>query len=200
MGSARQRTGRQLGIPDIVHERTGQTHYGKDEMAGKKRTKKRVHDKTRARAAAIAMLYAGDIAACDPVSLIEAGHYPDDLDLPVYAEALVRGVAARRKELDERISAASENWSLARMPVADRAILRLAAYEMIHEDAVPVSVSINEAVELAKSYGGQDDSPRFVNGILGRIARSLEQSSDRARVDGPLDAASSDAAPDHEWR
>ena len=60
------------------------------------------------------------------------------------------------------------------MPVVDRAILRLAVYEMIYVDEVPVSVTINEAVELAKAYGGEDDSSRFVNGVLGRIAAGID--------------------------
>ena len=79
-----------------------------------------------------------------------------------------------RDEIDERLVAVSENWAIDRMPVVDRAILRLATYEMLFVDDVPVSVSINEAVELAKAYGGEDDSSRFVNGVLGRIARTLE--------------------------
>ena len=60
------------------------------------------------------------------------------------------------------------------MPVVDRALLRLAVYEIVYVDDVPVSVAINEAVELAKAYGGEDESSRFVNGVLGRIARTLE--------------------------
>ena len=60
------------------------------------------------------------------------------------------------------------------MPVVDRALLRLAVYEMVYVDDVPVSVAINEAVELAKIYGGEDESSRFVNGVLGRIARTME--------------------------
>lgn len=63
------------------------------------------------------------------------------------------------------------------MPIVDRSILRLAAYEMMYVDDVPVSVSINEAVELAKDFGGEDESPRFVNGVLGRIAKRLEDAA-----------------------
>ena len=60
------------------------------------------------------------------------------------------------------------------MPIMDRSVLRLATYEMLHEDDVPVSVSINEAVDLAKEFGGEDESHRFVNGVLGQIAKRLE--------------------------
>ena len=77
-------------------------------------------------------------------------------------------------EVDRRIVSASENWTMDRMPVVDRSLLRLAACEMCYVDDVPVSVSINEAVNLAKEFGGEN-SPRFVNGILGRIAIQLEE-------------------------
>lgn len=72
--------------------------------------------------------------------------------------------------LDERLAAESQGWKLGRMNKVDLAILRLAAYEVMEDDDIPVGVAINEAVELAKKYGG-DDSPSFVNGVLGKIAR-----------------------------
>jgi N utilization substance protein B len=75
------------------------------------------------------------------------------------------------------ITSTSENWSLERMPLVDLNILRLATFEMLYLDDVPQSVSINEAVELAKNFGGEDDSSRFVNGVLGRIAVIIEQNS-----------------------
>lgn len=78
----------------------------------------------------------------------------------------------------------SENWSLARMPIVDRSILRLATFEMMYIDDVPTSVTINEAVELAKDFGGEDESHRFVNGILGRIAKMLEGRKTRGGVGG----------------
>ena len=69
--------------------------------------------------------------------------------------ALIHGVEASQAQVDERIEAASENWALSRMPIVDRSILRLAVFEMFNCDDVPVSVSINEAVELAKGFGGE---------------------------------------------
>ncbi len=136
----------------------------------------RVHENTHARASAVAVLYSSDITEVPVSEIVESGAYPsEDFDLPEYAEQLVKGVEEHRDELDERLSATSENWPLDRMPVVDRAILRLAVYEMIYVDDVPVSVAINEAVELAKQFGGEDESSRFVNGVLGRIARSLEE-------------------------
>lgn len=61
------------------------------------------------------------------------------------------------------------------MPVVDRCLLRQTVYEMLYVDDVPISVSINEAVELAKQFGGDDDSHKFVNGVLGKIARQIEE-------------------------
>lgn len=61
------------------------------------------------------------------------------------------------------------------MPVIDRCLLRQTVFEMLYVEDVPISVSINEAVELAKKYGGEDDSHKFVNGILGKIARQIEE-------------------------
>lgn len=133
------------------------------------------HDRRIAREAALSLLYSADIAESDIEEIIEAGQYPaDDLELSEYAEQLIYGVVDHLDEIDEQLAATSENWTVERMPVVDRAILRLATYEMTYVESVPVSVSINEAVELAKAYGGEDSSPRFVNGVLGRIARALE--------------------------
>ena len=73
-------------------------------------------------------------------------------------------------ELDSDINGASVDWPIERMSKVDLTILRLAYYEIKHDDDIPVKVAINEAVELAKKYGG-DDSPSFVNGILGKLAR-----------------------------
>lgn len=133
------------------------------------------HERTVARESALALLYSSDITDESVADIVDAGQYPaDDIEFAPYAEALVRGVQAHRAEIDERLSSTSENWALDRMPVVDRAILRLAVYEMIYVDEVPVSVTINEAVELAKAYGGEDDSSRFVNGVLGRIAAGID--------------------------
>ena len=92
-----------------------------------------------------------------------------------YAIGLIEGVDEKMLPIDVRLNSTSENWKLNRMPIVDRCILRLATYEMLFVDEVPVSVAINEAVELAKDFGGEDESPRFVNGVLGRIARQLEE-------------------------
>lgn len=89
------------------------------------------------------------------------------------AERLVRGTINHRQELDERISQAAPAFPLEQIATTDRVALELATYELLHERGVPVKVAINEAIELAKTYGGEN-SGRFVNGVLGTIAESIE--------------------------
>jgi N utilization substance protein B len=86
-----------------------------------------------------------------------------------FAEKVVRGVVDHLEELDSLISSHAEEWSIERMPVLDRNLLRMALFEMLHVDDVPSAVAINEAVELAKIYSTEDSS-RFINGILGTVA------------------------------
>ena len=105
---------------------------------------------------------------------MEEGLVPEDAGMGDYARMLIFGVASHSAELDRTISMCSRNWAIDRMPVVDRCLLRLAVFELKYVEDVPVSVSINEAVELAKEFGGEDDSHRFVNGVLGRLARKLD--------------------------
>jgi N utilization substance protein B len=91
---------------------------------------------------------------------------PDVLD---YARSVVEGVQAHQADIDALISRYADRWAIERMPVIDLSIVRMALYELLWRDDIPVAVGINEAVELAKSFS-TDDSGRFVNGLLGRIA------------------------------
>lgn len=88
-----------------------------------------------------------------------------------YANHLFSNVTEKTEELDEYISKFSNGWKIKRIPKVNVAILRLAIYEMKYENEVPVSVAINEAVELAKKYSGKEDAS-FINGILGSVSRS----------------------------
>lgn len=90
---------------------------------------------------------------------------------------LVTGVEAHRDRLDEAIAARAKGWTLARMPVLDLNVLRLAAYELAERPDVPVAVVIDEAVELAKRFS-TDDSGRFVNGVLAALAKDLRPAPD----------------------
>ena len=90
-----------------------------------------------------------------------------------YISRILDGVLSHVTELDEKISAASVNWSLERIAKVDLTILRLATYEILYEDDIPGSVAINEAVELANRYS-EPSSGRFINGVLGTILRDKE--------------------------
>lgn len=120
-----------------------------------------------ARKQALEILYEADLLE-RPVTTVLAEHLDRDDAPGGYALALVRGVERNRAELDGLITAHARDWRLPRMPVVDRNLLRLALYEILHEDEVPLAVAIDEAVELAKELS-TDDSPRFVNGLLARI-------------------------------
>ena len=95
-------------------------------------------------------------------------------DLRQFANSLADGVAAHVEELDPLIAAAAEHWRLERMNVMDRLILRLAVYEFLHERDTPGKVIINEALELARSFSG-DEAVRFINGLLDGIRRTLSR-------------------------
>jgi N utilization substance protein B len=126
----------------------------------------------KARKRALDVLYEADQRDLPPVETlasylqrIEKPH-PDHLE---YAVGLVEGVAEHLARIDELISSYAEGWTLDRMPVVDRNIARIAVYELLYVAEIDDPVAISEAVELAKQMS-TDDSPRFLNGILGRIA------------------------------
>jgi N utilization substance protein B len=96
-----------------------------------------------------------------------------DLELLDFARGLLAGVRKNRAELDELLKKTADNWSLERMAVVDRNILRIGAYEMLHADT-PERVAINEAVELAKRFGAKQSS-HFVNGILDRFVKERRE-------------------------
>ena len=100
------------------------------------------------------------------------GREPLPDDLRAFATTLADGVAAAVEELDPIVAEAAEHWRLERMNVMDRLILRLAVYEFLREPGTPSKVIINEALELARSFSGEE-AVRFINGILDAIRRKL---------------------------
>ncbi|MCC7076717.1 MAG: transcription antitermination factor NusB [Acidimicrobiia bacterium] len=132
----------------------------------------------RARRAALEALYAADVAGLDAGEVltreaeVEGGAGSPD----PFARRLVDGVCANREELDRRIGEVAEHWRLDRMPPVDRALLRIALYEIDACDDIPVGATINEAVELARCFS-TTESGRFVNGLLGRLAQSAPSGS-----------------------
>ncbi|HLN18025.1 MAG TPA: transcription antitermination factor NusB [Acidimicrobiales bacterium] len=119
----------------------------------------------QSRERALGLLYEAEMKGETPTAVLAA--------LPVapdpFCVALVTAVDARGREADELVAEASEGWSLERMAVVDRLVLRLAVTELLSGDEVPVAVVIDEAVQLAKTYS-TDDSGRFVNGVLSTVA------------------------------
>lgn len=138
-------------------------------------------ERHRARIQALQMLYQRDVTGDDISRILEEGSFSMENGMPdEFCRELATGVESHLEEIDAVIGEISEHWSVMRMPLVDRNILRLAAFELLHQNDVPASVAINEAVELAKVYGGEDSS-KFVNGVLGRIA-------ERHRDEGVSDA------------
>jgi transcription antitermination protein NusB len=90
-------------------------------------------------------------------------------DVAVFADELVNGVLLNREQLDQNIRDFAPAWPLDQISIIDRNILRLAIYEILHDNKIPVKVAINEAVELAKTFGSNNSS-RFVNGVLGSVS------------------------------
>lgn len=114
------------------------------------------------------LVYEGEQRSSDPDALLAE----QVLDADPYTEALVRGVASSAVAVDEAIARYSRGWSLSRMPAMDRAILRIATFELLERRDVPTAVVLNEAVELANDYS-TPESGRFVNGVLGSIAAEV---------------------------
>jgi N utilization substance protein B len=106
------------------------------------------------------------------------GRYEETIDDKAFIEQLVRGVDKRQTELDDVVRPVAPEWPIEQIARIDRIILRIGVYELLHEPDVPPKVAINEAVELAKAFGGENSS-KFVNGVLGTVLRSQEDSSDK---------------------
>ena len=151
-----------------------------------------VHEHTAARRQAVQVLYQHELTSRPLAELVSAADgevftvpdCPTGVDdyelsgapLSEYARELVAGVADCRGAIDEQLAEVAENWTIERMPVVDRNVIRVAVYEIAFREEIPTGVAINEAVEVAKLYGG-DDSPKFVNGVLGRIAARHDDTS-----------------------
>lgn len=138
--------------------------------------------RTLARSQALQLLFQAEVLG-RAVSDVLQGPYALGQDEPLdeYGEYLALGVDGMRNKLDAVISRASTNWTVPRMPAVDRNLLRMAIYEILYVDEVATAVSIDEAVELAKAFG-TDESSRFVNGLLGRVATEVEQGVDVVAV------------------
>ena len=135
-------------------------------------------ERHRSREAALQMLYAWEIGrlTVDDLGVTFWPEHGDELALSdrgrAFADRLARGTIAHVEAIDPLIAAAAEHWRLSRLAVVDRLILRLAVYEIQHEPDTPPAVVIDEAIELARTYSGED-AVRFVNGVLDGIRKTL---------------------------
>lgn len=102
------------------------------------------------------------------------GRYDETIEDKVFIEELVQGIKKHQTELDDTIRPVAPEWPIEQIARMDRAILRIGVYELLFEKGVPPKVAINEAVELAKAFGG-DNSSKFINGVLGTVLRNQEE-------------------------
>ncbi|MDO8145030.1 MULTISPECIES: transcription antitermination factor NusB [Isoptericola] len=126
--------------------------------------------RTKARKRAADILFESEQRAMDPLVLLADRVIEPhaEASVPQYTVELVEGVVAHRERIDELLETYSRDWTLARMPAVDRSLLRVGAYELLYNDDVPDAVAVDEAVDLAGQLS-TDESPSFVNGVLGRL-------------------------------
>lgn len=134
--------------------------------------------RTKARKRALDALYAADVRHQEALELlketeIEVADRQNQQAIFDYAEMLITGYHENAQQIDTELQMLADNWSIERMPSVDRAILRLAAWEILHNAEVPNEVAIAEAVALAAEYS-TDDSPKFINGVLARLAKGRQ--------------------------
>ena len=133
----------------------------------------------RAREAALQMLYQWEVGKTSPGDAILT-YWPGREDVGIaevhreFANGLVRGTTARVAEIDRVLAARTQNWRVERMAVLDRLVLRLATYELLAELETPANVVINEALELARAYSGEE-AVAFVNGVLDGVKKELNR-------------------------
>jgi N utilization substance protein B len=126
--------------------------------------------RSKARKRALDVLFAADLRGDSAIEALDAAIADGDGPTNAYTETLVRGVVAEQQRIDALLSEHAQGWTLDRMPGVDRNVLRLGVYEMLYVDDVPDAVAVSEAVALAQDLS-TDESPSFVNGVLGAVLR-----------------------------
>jgi N utilization substance protein B len=132
---------------------------------------------------ALQVLYQIDVMGGDPRQALELfwQNFEPGTDTREFTNELVEGTWRERERIDKLIADAAENWRLGRLPKVDLNLLRLGVYELLAYPQISPGVTINEAIEIARRYGG-DESPTFINGLLDRIAMVIGK---KARADEP---------------
>ena len=163
-------------------------------------TQKKLGARHKARKRAVDLLFEAEARDVHPADLaadrVELAIADDQVaPVPPYAQTIINGVADNLDETDRVIADHLHEWTLARLPAVDRAILRIAVWELFHATDVPPVVAVDEAVELAKQLS-TDDSPAFVNGVLGQIvvvADQVRAAAAATLVRPPAEAPSQDS-------
>ncbi len=127
--------------------------------------------RSKARKRALDVLYAAELRGEGAVDALDRAIAEGEGPSNDYTAVLVRGVAENATRIDELLSAYSEAWTLDRMPAIDRNVLRLGVYELLFADDVPDGVAVSEALALVRELS-TDESPQFVNGVLGNIQKN----------------------------
>jgi N utilization substance protein B len=129
--------------------------------------------RSKSRKRALDILYAAELRGQDPVAELDAAIAEDAGPTNPYTAELVRGVATHRERIDELLTTYAQAWTLDRMPAIDRNALRIGVLELLYVDDVPAAVAVSEAVSLVRNLS-TDESPAFVNGVLGSMLRDRE--------------------------
>ena len=122
----------------------------------------------KARSRALDILFEAEQRSVTPTEVIQRRLERTDQQINPYTEEIVSGVVAKQGQIDEILRTYAQGWTLERMPAVDRVILRIGTWELLFNDEVPDGVAVSEAVALARTMS-TDDSPAFVNGLLGRL-------------------------------
>ncbi len=139
-----------------------------------------LRQRSRAREVALQLLFQYDLnASVTREALVQFVHdrLNDPAELEPFCLTLYDGVLANRPAIDRRLAEAAQNWRLPRMPLVDRNVMRLGAFELLYTPDTPAKVALDEAIELARRFGSTPDSPAFVNGVLDRLRQSAAPSA-----------------------
>ena len=132
----------------------------------------KISSRRRSRIKAVILLYQSDLLKKEVSKIISSEmHFQKRID--EFTIKLIIGVEKNKLEIDNQIMSVVENWTINRISIIDRNIIRMAIYEMLYEEEIPLKVSVDEAIEIAKILGQKDETPKFVNGILGKILTNL---------------------------
>ena len=126
--------------------------------------------RSKARKRALDILFASEMRSQDPVVALDSAVAEGDAPTNLYTSDLVRGVQEHRSRIDEVLGQYSQGWTLHRMPAVDRNVLRIGVFELLFNEDVPDAVAVSEALALVRDLS-TDESPTFVNGILGAVMR-----------------------------